>query len=682
VTAALGPGAFTAGALLLALTLGCAAGAATLVAVRRLPTLTGAPRAVAVGLLFLGATLAAMLVPLALGVLTRATPAIVAALLLLAATRLRPAAASAPAALQEPAPAHPRSAPGSWLLAGIALAATATAWLAWLEVAATEPVTSVDALSFHLPGVIGFIQTGSLWHTTQYLPGQAQGNYPQFGDVLMLALALPWHSLAFVRYADPPLLVLAGLAVYATGRELRAPAPTALLAALAFVSIRPTLGPALPDVLTDPAFLAGFGGGTLFLLRHQRTGARGDLVLAGLGLGLALGSKWYGLSAVPALLLVTAVLGRRRGLARLAGLTVLCGGIWMVRNLVLTGNPVFDYKVSLLGATIFAAPPNPLRTRIGFTLAHYAGHPSVLRRYVWPVFRSDFGVTGAVIALGALVTAIRERRDRRVLILAVAAALAALAYAFTPYSAQGFEGAPVLVAANTRYGAPALLLATPLLAVAVGRLRVLRPLLELVLLVCVLANLHRYLPSSAGRLALSAVALFALVRVVQVAAGGMRSGRPGIRRPARVAVLAALTVGLGGAVLAYHYQRVLAMRPLLPDETTVDYVLGHDPDRTRIALAGTWTAQGLVPVTPLFGPRLGNRVTYLGPFVAHRLAQYTSAAPFVSALRRGRFELLEIGTGFPPAPTPRELTWARAAGYSVVAASPRLILMRAPDANA
>src|SRR5207302_497898 len=129
------------------------------------------------------------------------------------------------------------------------------------------------------------------------------------------------------------------------------------------------------------------------------------------GLGIALGTKWYGLTDIPALVaiwLIASLVVRRSRRTTLAdgavlvGVVVLAGGVWMLRNWILTGNPVFDYKVRLLGATIFSAPPDLLRSQLGFTLAHYLGDGSVLRRYVWPVFRSDFGLIGALIAGGAL----------------------------------------------------------------------------------------------------------------------------------------------------------------------------------------------------------------------------------------------------------------------------------------
>jgi hypothetical protein len=625
------------------------------------------------------------LVPLACGVLTRGT-SVLAAVLLLAGVAIVVQRRSVSGEGADERPVRPRARPfptPSTGLGALALLITGAVWLAWMEVAVTAPVQSADALNFHLPGAISFIQSGSLWHVTQYLVGQAQGNYPQNGDILMLAAGLPWHSLAFVRYVDVPLLAIAGLAVYATARELRAPTGPAALAALALLAIRPVVEPALADVMTDPCFLAGFAIGMLFLVRHGRTQARGDLVLAGLGLGIAFGTKWYGLTDVPALVIVWAILAWQRGghvtpVLKDLGVVVACilvgGGVWLLRNLILTGNPVFDYRLSVFGLTILPAPPDQLRARIGFSLAHYAGHLDVLRHYVWPVFRQDFGLTGLLLVLGALIAPVLRGRSRhRLGMLAGGALLCALAYAVTPYSAQGFAGAPTLVAVNTRYGAPALVLTAPLLAVVIGRLRCLRLPLELVLLVLIALNLHHYLWTSAGRVFVNAVALAGLLVLFGLARLLPRWGL--VVRPRTIQNALILACGCAVAVAAYHYQRVLAGRPYAPADATIDYVLTHAPTSTRIGVTGIWTAQGVEPVAPMFGPRFGNRLGYVGPFVDHRLEQYTSRARFVAALQRDRYRFLEIGRGIPPVPAPVQMVWARSAGYAPVAQSPRLILM-------
>jgi len=284
-----------------------------------------------------------------------------------------------------------------------------------------------------------------------------------------------------------------------------------------------------------------------------------------------------------------------------------------------------------------------------------------------------------VIAAVAGVVTLTQRRAAaelpRLSILLGGGVLAWVAYLVTPYSAQGLSGMPTLVAANTRYGAPALLLAAPLLAWQAGRLRPrvasLRWALEAVLLGCTIAELRDHFGSSAGRIVLCAAMLVAVGAGVWAARRLPLPALPG---------LAAMLV-CAGVGLAYHYQRVLARRPYAPADPTVSYVLAHAPAHARIAIAGEWTAQGLIPVAPLFGPRLKNHVTFVGPWIEHRLQDYAAPGPFVRALRAGDYDFLEIGTGFPPRPDPVQASWARAAGFVPVVSSGRLLLMARPRAR-
>ena len=103
-------------------------------------------------------------------------------------------------------------------------------------------------------------------------------------------------------------------------------------------------------------------------------------------------------------------------------------------------------------------------------------------------------------------------------------------------------------------------------------------------------------------------------------------------------------------------------------------LLRDAPSGRRVGLTGVWSS-GLPPILPAFGPRLGNRVAYVGPWAGHLLRQYDAPAPFARALDRGRIELLVIGLGFPqPHPSVREESWAIGAGFREVARSSRLAL--------
>ncbi|MEA2157123.1 MAG: hypothetical protein QOE11_3263, partial [Solirubrobacteraceae bacterium] len=479
---------FLAGTALFTAMLGAVALAAALVVRRRLPHLDALTRVLAGAVIGTAVLIAVHLVPLMLGILARGTVLAAAALALGLAALVRPAGRGA-ATPDAPLRAPPPSSTAAWALAGLAAAFAAAAALADLARWAGDELVGVDPLTFHLPNVARWIQTGSVWQIDQFVPLLAHGDYPHNGDVVLLSTVLPWHNDFLVRLPITFFLVTTAVAVFAVARELRAPHAAAVLAAAAAVSL-PVVGIAtIPRALPDSLMWTTFACGVLFLLRHARTGRRSDLVLAGVALAIACGTKWYGVSSVAGVVviwLVARLIAVRRGahgatLPRALGDGILVGGltlagviVWLVRNLALSGNPVFPLKVAPFGLTIFDAPRDVIREQVGFTIADYAGDPHVLRQLAGQMVKG-LGLIPIVCALAIAVVAILAARRRRaadaaVLALSAGAVALALVYVITPATALGLKGDPSLASANTRYAVPALLLATPVAAWAAGRL--------------------------------------------------------------------------------------------------------------------------------------------------------------------------------------------------------------------
>jgi dolichyl-phosphate-mannose-protein mannosyltransferase len=690
------------GLALFGFSIGAVAAATVLVSRRRLVGLHGEARALAI---FLTATAALFLIhvlPLALGVLTPATPGVTGVVLCLA---LRRFLAFAPADGTAARPAAPASSRTAWVIAAIAGAAAAVGILAYTAAVALLPFTQVDVLNFHLPVVARWIQSGSLWQIDRFLAYQTQGNYPNTGDVVHLAAVLPWRADFAVRYVALPFVAATGVAVFALARELGAPAATALTYGAVAVTVPTVAVSNLDFELTDAIMYSTFAAGVLFLARHVRSRGRTDLMLAGVGLGLALGVKWYAVSAVAVVVLVwTAgcLLARRpwrgvvRDAGRVTGLIAALGGVWLVRNWVESGNPFFPVRARVLGVTVLDAPFDIGRDLAGFSLLDYADQPATLRRYAWPAFNRTLGLAWPVLAVGCAAVAARvlgrhrRRVDGRVLALVGCAALLALAYAATPYSALGGKDTPAQIGANTRYVVPALLLAAAATAWTAGRLGRAGIAVDLLGLGAVADGLRR------GFTAVEATHWVAGVVTLGVAGAIVVLWRQARSRPGRAqhfralaatgGVVALLAVATGG----YFAQRRFAERRYAAPEAPLAWTRDHR--HQRVGLAGMWDTNGLSPVLPSFGPRLGNDVEYVGPVRRGMLQEYAAAGPFAVALRRGRYELLVVGHATFPVPTgangeyrgvalpaPAEVeAWARAAGYREVASSSRLVLFRAP----
>jgi hypothetical protein len=666
---------YAAGLVWFAATFGLV-GAATGALLRgRLAALEGAARASAAVVVFTAGLVAAHVLPLALGVLARGTVLGAAAALLALALALpsRPAAVAPPPPSESGPPSR-----AALAIAAVAVAAVAAAWIVALARDASHPVMALDASTFHLPNVARWIQHGTLWRVDQFIPGLAQGNYPQNGDVVALAAILPWRDAFGARLITGGYYALTGVCVYALAREAGARASGAALAGALVLAVPIVAVASLHNAMPDPVMYATFAAGVTFLLRHVRGGARADLVLAGVALGLSFGTKWYAVSAVAAVVAVWALgrlLGRedvarvaRQGVA-LGALVALAGGVWMLRNLVESGNPTFPQQVAPLGITLFAAPPDPIRALAGFSVADYLTSTSVWGDYLLPSYRAFLGAPAALLLAGPVVAVARRRVGGRIVALAVLAVVLVAAYAVTPYSAFGPRDQPFFAGQNSRYVVPALIVAAAAGAWALERLGRARVVAELLALGAVVLGLRRGFAIPAGAVVAVAAAL--------LAAGAALTAR----RPRVPLAVAAAIVLAAAAVAGARVKDRFDARGYHGADPTIDWVLTREPAGARIGLAGIFEPSAVAPVLPMLGPQLRNDVGYVGPWVRHRLEQYRAAAPFRAALRAGRYDLLLVGRGSPPVTVAAAERWAAAGGWVPVARGPAMTLLRAPTAG-
>ncbi len=683
-------GQFAAGMAFFVPTLGAALAAAGVVTHRRYGYLPLLPRSLAFMVLATAAMVFASVAPAALGVLSRPS-VLVAALIVLALALLLPAPAASPAAPDEQARPRPSSVP-SIVIAIVTVGAVTVYELARLRVLLTQPLTDIDMLGFHLPGIARFIQSGTLWRVDQFEPGFATAQYPNNGDFLILSAVLPWRSLAFVRLVPVPFYAFTAIGTYALALELRAPRAAAATLAAAIVPV-PAMALLALDGLPDVISLATLAAGLVFLIRHSRSGRGAELVLAGLALGLSFGTKWYGSTAVAVVLVVwvatrlltrTAAARVAREAAALVGMVLLGGGIWLARNLIESGNPIYPKAVSALGVQLFPGSRGDVVDQYGYTIADYLGKPHVLRTYIYPGFKLRVGLLGAVLLVGlavALLTAVIELRRRRgnggvVVTLALGiAALGMLAeYTITPGSAYGPVNVPIQAAVNIRWLMPAILVAAALTAAAVPRLGRAGLLLELAALAGALDAI-RLGPGVPGSTVVKVTLLLAALSALGllVARSFRGRGRSAIRRPG--AILAAGLAALAAlVVLARIDQTRFDRHSYASFDPTFAWIDAHAPSGQRVGIAGVASTTGLSPVLPAFGLRLGNRVSYVGDRVRHSVHLPADQSSFDGELARGHYGLLVIGLQ----DASHTDAWARAAGYRLAAQSPRLALYVAP----
>ena len=185
----------------------------------------------------------------------------------------------------------------------------------------------------------------------------------------------------------------------------------------------------------------------------------GALLVAGLAMGIALGSKLTISGATAAMavgvLLIVPPGMRRQAFGVFLGGGVATAGFWFLRNLIHSGNPL--PWIHHIGPIQLPGPDRGLEGRDNFTVAHYIFCDPSTERLARLLPQADNEPARA-----ALVPDPRWRRrgrDARHLAPSLpggaaagaVAMVAAIAYLFTPLTAAGPEGHPLAFGINLRY---------------------------------------------------------------------------------------------------------------------------------------------------------------------------------------------------------------------------------------
>jgi hypothetical protein len=207
------------------------------------------------------------------------------------------------------------------------------------------PPWAWDGLGYHLPASDDAIQSGTLRTVPTHVP--YVNAYPHLGAVFTTAFRLALGHDTFVEAAQIPFALLAVLATALAARREGVPTTRALALATLFVAV-PTVELQLAANYVDVMYAALVL--CAFVLASGPVDA-GGAGLAGLGLGLALGTKPSAPPLVAAGLLLLAVRGHRAG--RLgealfgAGVATVVGAWKYVENLALHGNPIWPVALAL-----------------------------------------------------------------------------------------------------------------------------------------------------------------------------------------------------------------------------------------------------------------------------------------------------------------------------------------------
>jgi len=260
------------------------------------------------------------------------------------------------------------------------IAALALAWRVVLALAL--PPYGYDALHYHLPTVIGWVQS----HRVSTSPLNACcAYYPENGELLATWPAVLGGGIEYVDLVQVAAALVGAAAVAGIARAARLPRAGMVAAASLFLLTPIVLEQAnTSDV--DVTFTAtGLAAYFLVLRALEEAGRRRWFLLgaAGIAAGLCLGvkptgSEFFATLAFP--LVVGAVVRRRRpwretGLAAalFAVPAAVFGLSWYIRSWIAKGSPYYPMDVKLAGVTVFPGAN------------HLTGAPPSLAKYPSPI---------------------------------------------------------------------------------------------------------------------------------------------------------------------------------------------------------------------------------------------------------------------------------------------------------
>jgi hypothetical protein len=222
---------------------------------------------------------------------------------------------------------------------------------------ADAPVLSNDAMTYHFPAAVQWLQQGKIDLFQTWFFNPANTYSPLAGSIFIAWLMIPFSSDVLAKFVEVPALLCAGLATYRLCLQIGEPGRvgqvhirngtprlSAAMLAAAAVFARPIFQPALMG--KDDLFVAFFFIASLVALSPERSKEKWSALRFGLSLGLLLATKYTALLCAPLLLLAidAPCWCARRWIGAIA-IALALAGPWYLRNWITTGNPLFPLDI-------------------------------------------------------------------------------------------------------------------------------------------------------------------------------------------------------------------------------------------------------------------------------------------------------------------------------------------------
>ncbi len=535
--------------------------------------------------------------------------------------------------------------------AAVGVVVVAAQWMLQSANSLGSGMLNFDTLWYHMPLAAEFARSSSVTAIqftvadpyVAYFPANSElfhalGIVALHGDFLSPLLNLLWLSIAL-------------LATWCLGRRWKVE-PLTLLAGCLVVSLPVLSGTQPGEAFNDIPGLACLLAASALALNVAED--RGAMVLAGLALGLAAGTKLTFLvpvaGLVVALTVIAAPMRRRRMLTTLLVPAALTGGWWYLRNLIAVGNPL---GLGLhLGPLRLPGPSSVLAEAQSQTVISELSHLSLWSSRFLPGLDHALGPLWPAVAalyLVGMLGALFGVRDRLVRVLALVAGLAGASYLVLPTGASGIEQDTTLFEVNLRYATPALALAIPLTPIIVRvRAPKLLPALGAGLLLVLLGSQleHSLWPTQTTR-HIALIGIFGVTTIAAVLGARALAGRRlNWRAPRSLATAATLLIAVGAVAFAaqrHYFARRYEIGFSRNEPLGAIFRWAQGVSHTRLALYGS------AEQYPLYGARDTNVLDYLGEHTGDGgYRPISSCSAWRKQLRAGRYAYVVLT----PAPTP------------------------------
>lgn len=319
--------------------------------------------------------------------------------------------------------------------------------------------TDSDDLEYHLPNAAAWMRIHDLWHLPPANPGYFTNAYPSDGELLTNWVMAPFRGAELATWPTLLFGVLLLLACAMIASQIGRSASTGVLGGAAVLLAPFSWQTQVHSALTDWTSASGLLASVALILRGRSDPRLRWPLLAGMALGIAVGSK--DTAAVPALgilLLTLWILPRKdrwRSTVVMLAPTMALAGVWFIRTGIQTGNPIYPEPVRVAGKTLLPGGVSPL-TSYSASLVHDFATMNTTVLHTWAhLIRTGIGPPAVLSALVVLVLR-RPRQNPPITACTLLAIWIFVGYMATPYTGPD---AAFLVGSQTRYAIPALVLA-------------------------------------------------------------------------------------------------------------------------------------------------------------------------------------------------------------------------------